>query len=615
MKQIDQDEARKMAEFIAQRSETLYHLKNKLGEDFAKSPEGKEALFLKDVLEHYVKKFENFLAHFISGKQGRRGIDTLISGLEHPQSQVKPDKILIDSLKRSASEADKAGLLHWEQFNHYGKIKQDARTLRPLSDIHVFIAHFNELLVRACGYEQATVAQAIKKRSQKDLPNMITLENFEFAITAWKFIFAHLYRPDQESKAMDILGSQKFDGFEDEVARRLKIDAGAVKKAEQVCFPKEKEDNDISNLMAFAKSVAEEGDKNLFIRMLKATGQVKYADMLKGQFGKKGAVRADPKTVNALAALITRIDNESAREHAEIAARDELVMSITSMLKITRHQVEKEQEKFVKIIAGRVHQLEHTHAKNLEKVNEMYTSIATVDKELLEAVAVKETLMGKFDELDKARKDGYRRTLDILSVTRARLVTKQFMMSSINREKLDSEMQDVLSKKRSDFAKDAVNKMWHTVIKRIQGEIDQERFDAAMKDMDLFIDKLNSQIPAITQRESRITDETVTTMETLVDTQYVIDFELKQANDETTADTRKLKKIGIDFERISAQPDRLQAAAQNLNTAELQKFMRGIHTPPAGSEQHEKSVMKVMPEELKPLLGGNRQPDQQQAQR
>ena len=72
------------------------------------------------------------------------------------------------------------------------------------------------------------------------------------------------------------------------------------------------------------------------------------------QFGKKGAVKVDPKTVNAIAALITKIDNKAAKEKVKEDAKKELETALG-----------KERDKFAKVIKARIKELEKKFAKDL----------------------------------------------------------------------------------------------------------------------------------------------------------------------------------------------------------------------------------------------------------
>jgi len=549
MKEPNPDEMKKSVEFLTQHEDTVEVLAKNLEGEFEKSAEGKEALFLKKIVNSYVKNFDNFIAHFISGEQGKRGVDLLINGLEHPESQVKPDEKLLNKLKKLSADLKRSEFPTAEEVLHYEALKTEFSKLVPMTDIHEFIKRFNELLVKAVRFKHTKVAIAVKEKSQKDLQKTIALENFEFSISVWKFIFSRLYRPDQAGKAGEILGSKDFKDIEEKIAEKLKMNAEEVKKEIALNFTKEREDNDMTNLMAFANRVVEQGRSNVLIRVLEESGHGKYAALLfTNQFGKKGEVKTDPKTVNATAALITKMDTVSVREQVEISARDELSGMISIMLRDMKIELGKERGKFEKVLSERVIELEKAHAKNLAEVEKMKKSSEDRNKHLAVAGLASNEVVLKIEHLQKSRTDYYTRAVDILSVLRARVALAQFSING-DEAKLNSELEKIMEKAPAKFAVDAINRMHDVFFRRSKNLMTVDEFQKSLNGVDAFIEKLNLQIEHIAKHQLKVSDDIVGLAENLNDASYNAGLDIEEAQKEAMEEDRKIRKMGLESTR------------------------------------------------------------------
>jgi hypothetical protein len=475
-------ELKKKGTFIFQRIEALGHLMKGLEKEFAKSPEGKEVFYLKSLLEHYINKIENFLVEFITGEPGKRGIDHVIQGLEHPASEVKPDKKLIDELKKLSEE--------------------------------------------------------VKKIKAEKTPRMVEFENFEFAVVIWKFILSRIYRPDQETKARHIIGPQRFEEIDRKIAEKLNIDVGKFKKEFAACFPKEKEDENMTNLIAFANKVANERNDNIFIKLLREVGQKRYADLLIKQFGKKGAVKTDPKTVNAIANLITRIDNKAAKEKVKAAAKKELETALG-----------KERDKFAKVINARIKELEKKFAKDLAELRKMYDDLSSAGKEIIKAKVSAANYAKKIDDLEKSRYDYNIRASDILLIQNAQVFFRLFMTGDIDEAKLNSKIDAIIAKKPSEFA-----------VKAINGMRERLRARKPLKEFDDFITKLVAQMPSISAYRQKTAKEIERIVPKIKDAQHVLKFYLTHADAKALQIWRKLHKMGIKLEmyRETLRPEEIE---------------------------------------------------------
>jgi hypothetical protein len=542
----DPKEMQRMAEFVAEATDMIHHLKAVLDQKFAETPEGKEAIYLKDIVDHYVNILENFLGRLVSGEPGKRGIDEVIRGIEHPESEVKPDEKLLKELKSLAKEMEKVKLPDLQEWQYHVSLKHDLEKLSPSPDIHKFINAFNNLLVNATKYPETDVAKAIKERSTKQIPKTIELENFEFAVSIWKFILSRIYRPDQEAKAKEIIGSQKFEGIGEKIAEKLGISVDEFKGHTAECFPKEQEDNNMTNLRAFTAKIAEQGKKNIFMRTLRQIGQEKYAEMLINQCGKKGAVRTDPKTVNAIANLITKIDTVTAREKAELAARDEISHMVSELLEKMKAAITKEKEKFAKVLNSRIKELKEKHAKKLAEVSKMMKELNQSVKDVLLTITAADNITKNIHQLEKAQHDYNIRTSDILLIIKARTMLAQRSIGDIDEAQLKAELDKIISRRPSPFAAEMINRIRDLIDRQARNEITADNFYKTLENIDAFIKQLLSQITTIRASQQKSADKVVDLAAKFEDMEYNLGTNLPLVNKSATEKVRTLRKMKIE---------------------------------------------------------------------
>jgi hypothetical protein len=554
MAQINQQELKRKLEFVSQRVDALPRLVSAVQREFAKSPEGLEVKYLQDVVDHYLDSLENFLVHFISGSPGQRGIDHMVDGLEHPQSQIKTDKDLIKRLKKAADKLKKENLPDWDEWQHYELLKQDLIRLATMQDIHEFMTRFNEILVRATRYPQSEVSKMIMARSPKKTPKMLVLENLETIIAVWKLIFSRLYRPDQESIAQGIIGRQDFERAKQSMARSLKISMAELENGIRECLPNDREDNNWTNLKAFAESVVKQGKKNMFVRFFLAVGQNQSAELIINQFGKAGAVRTDPKTVELFGSVIRKLDSSSTKESAEKAAIDELGRSITGMLDRMKKGLEEKRDGLKVIISSRIKSLEKTHGRSLVELKGMRDRLTSVAKELTLNLVAGQNMDVKYTALQKSRADYYARASDIMAIMRARLLYIQFSRGFITKEQLDLGMNDVLSKKPSDFAVRLIGNLSALFAARMKGQIPVEDFEKRLKHIDGFIKKVEEQLPLIVAHQQNASHELARLDKVSKDIMFVVDLDTGRANKLAMEDMRKIGKM-LPVEKYNLSPE------------------------------------------------------------
>jgi len=548
MATLKPEQRKRMAQFIAQRAEALPHLIKIMQDEFAQSPEGKEAKYLTGIHDGYLKSYDNFLLHFISGKPGDRGVDKLIVGLEHPSSEIKPDKSLLARLKKQADRMKKLSVPDWNEWQHYEFLRQDLLKLGTTQDIHAFITKFNELLVRATQYPHTDVSKAIMAKSAKVTPKIMMLENLEMIVAAWKLLFSRLYRPDQQALATQVLGNQDLERAVQAMARKLNISVDEFKRKVNLEFPKEREDENMTNQIAFATKVVNEGKKNLFVVIFRETGHLQSAELLLKQFGSKGKIVTNPKTAEIFAEAIGRIEGPQVKEKVERAATAELGLMITDMQGKMRKELTTEMKQFADIISGRIKEIEKKHAKKLLELKKMNQDLSRVNKELLHNAEAGTELLERMANLQKSRYEYLVRSKDITLVMKTRLLLIKYIGRTITDAELDIGFKDIYEKKPSDFAVRLITNLQSLFTAKAKGQMTQEEFDKKLSQIDDFIKKLGDQTPAIISHQEKIAQEMEDIETSLKGIQFVVDIDLKKANSMATDDVKKIGK-SVDVEK------------------------------------------------------------------
>ncbi len=535
-----------MGSFVFQRAEALPHIISGLEKGIEDKPEGKEMVFLRNILEHYIKNRDNFLAEFVSGEPGNRGVDRLISGLEHPQSEVKPDKDLIKGLKKLAKRMKKVDLPDINELHHYEMLKQDVARMSTHPDIHEFIRAFNDLLIRAVKYEQAEVAQAIKAQSVKKTPNMVRLESFEFALGVWKLMLSRLYWPAIEGKVRPILGEHSDEHTMGLIARKLKMMPDAVQREVSECFPKGRETTNMDNIRAFAQKVNKERENNIFARALIASGDKRKSSMLIDLFGKKGTVVVDQKkTMMVIGGITKKLNSDTAKDDMELAAKKELQVMVSEMLKRMYESLDDERKRFADAISSRIREIEKKDAKMLSKLRKIEKRMKEVDTGTLMSAAGAGDVARDMLESQKIRHTYYIRTADILKLMRMRMLLTQYMMGRITPDEMNLGLRDIREKRPSKFVTDIVAMVQNLLDLGVKQQIAAEDMKNRLVKIYEYIDKVATQLPEVTKR-MMINDKKAESLAAeLEDLRNAVEINISREYRERADEMKELQKMGI----------------------------------------------------------------------
>jgi hypothetical protein len=560
--ETQQNKILKLRDFIIARGEAMYHLSGMLSKEFAESPEGKEAAYLMGIVRHYLNKIDNFLRYVLSGEPGNKGINHIINGLQHPDSEVKPDEKLIKALEKFAKEIEKIKVPDWKELKHYHDLKEKVTALKPIPDIHEFIGWFKGLLREAMLYEETSVAKTIKEKSPKKIPHSIELEDFEFAVTVWKYILSKLYEPEEAARAREIFGSETFEGAEEKMATKLNKSIDDFRKEVAACFPEEREKG-ITNLTAFSAKVADEGDKNIFMILLKGLGQARYANIIAKEFGKKGHEIADPMTVKHIALVIKKLGKEDVREKIEIAARDELTEMITALLRTMRKSIEGARDDFRKILVSRIDDLKKDHAKKLKEIEDMEKKLASETKNTLYVAAAGHNIVEEVVSLLKSQNGYCVREADILALYQTRLAFSMFQHGNIDQTKLDANIAEVMFKRPSEFAVNIINHMRSLFTKAANNEISAEEFTNMLKRIDEAITSLGKQIEAVVHGQKMASDKIVELSRKGAAYNRTVESDLQRISKLASANMEDIHNMGVDEKyRHELSPEDLETLRQ-----------------------------------------------------
>lgn len=553
MRHVSPEELKKMGTFVFQRAEAVPHLIEEFKEGLKDRPEGKEMVFLKNVLEHYIKDRDNFLAQFVSGKPGSRGVDRLISGLEHPQSEIRPDRKLIKKLRKLARKMDRMDLPDIEELHHYERLKQDVSRMSTLPDIHEFIRRFNNLMIRAVKYRYTDVARAIRSQSAKETPAIIRLENFEFTLGIWKLLLSRLYWPAIEGRVKPIIGSFSPEDTMGLMARKLKMSPDAVQREVRECFPKGRETGNMDNIRAFAKKVNSERDKNIFARALAIAGDKKRASMLVGLFGKKGDVVVNQKkTVMVIGGMTRKLNSDTAKDDIELAAKKELQVMISKMLKGMYEKLDEERKRFADAVSSRIRELEKRNEKILSKLRSIEKRMKKRDVTTLMSAAGAGSVARRMMALLKMRRDYYVRAADILKLMRVRMLLTQYMMGSITHDEMNLGLRDIREKNPSKFVTDIVGMVSDLLQMSAERRMGADDLRRRLVKIYEYIDKVAAQVPQVTSGMVRNDKKAEDLAAELEDLRNAVEISLKSEYGKRAEEMKDIRKMGLASETYRA---------------------------------------------------------------
>ncbi|MBN1543929.1 hypothetical protein JW898_00525 [Candidatus Woesearchaeota archaeon] len=541
------NELRKMAEFFAQRVEATHHIALGLEQDFARSPEGKEAEYLKrTVLERSIDNVEHFIEYMVAGTPEKRGVHHLISFLENPPKDMARDEELVKRMKRLAEEMEKAKLPETDELRHYTELKRLISQLRDTADIHEFMGKFNNLLRSAAAYPGTFVARKVKSRSGEDIPAIIRMENFGFTTVLLKFMLSRLFRPDQRDMALRVIGRQDFKELVGNMAAKLKEGEDKVRSEIKRCFPDDIETDQINNLRAFTTAVAIEQKKSIFMKLIAELGNEQFAGTIRKMCGKKGKEKADPEIVKKIANQIIGMGRDDVKKKVEDAAKAELSEAVDKTLKGMEESVEKERKKFFDLISKRVDELQEAHAKSLKKVEEMDIRLQSAAKETALPGEIAASNVFEIKKVEESLDGFMQRAFDIMSVVRARIVLQDFAENRLDQGAAAAKMNIILSAGIGEgFFRDEVATMLNAL------SSPPEEFAKVVSHTDRINATLKAQLPEIIRRMRGLSEKTVKFADEFDGMGDEWEYQLKRSYAASMEEMRRLRKMGIDEERYS----------------------------------------------------------------
>ncbi|MBU2561954.1 MAG: hypothetical protein KKD17_06685 [Nanoarchaeota archaeon] len=537
-------EKRKKAEFLGHRADFTHHLADVLEEDFAKSPEGKEAAYLKrTVLERSIDTSEHFVEYVVAGTPGDRGVHHLISFLENPSQGMAKDEALVKRMRKLADEMEKAKLPGPDELKHYTQLKRLILQLGDTADIHEFIVNFNNLLRSAAAYPETLVAKKVKSRSSKEIPAIIRMENFEFTAVLLKLMLSRLFMPDQRDMALRVIGRQDFRDLAGKMAAKLKIGEGDVLSYIKKCFPLDQETDDRTNIIAFTNDVAREQKKDIFIMLITELGNEPFADAIRKMCGSKGKEKADPEVVKKIANQIIGMNTNDVKRKVEHAAKAELVEAVEKTLKGMEDSVEDERKKFVKLISDRVDELQEAHSKNLKRIENQSKALEAAGERLAVPMELAMEDYAEIKKIEGSMGEFMQRAIDVTGLIYARLTLQSLEEHEIDPGTTIAELNRLISAGMSGFFLEEVVRMRDAV------SMPPEEYHQAMARADKLIEKLKAQVPQIISSMRRLSEKGVRVSTEFEGLRGESEYELESGYKEALDALNELKRMKLDKER------------------------------------------------------------------
>jgi hypothetical protein len=551
MKTLTPDKMQRMAEFVAVTAEEIHIAQETLEKEFAKTPEGLEAAFLASILEHYLNNLANFLVHFISGEQGKRGVDELITGLQHKDSKVKTDENFIKLLDRQAKAVNKKNLPDFKEWQHYTTLKKDIDSLGPAADIHEFLNSFNALLVRAAQYPKTEVAVTLKAREVKKTPRTIELENYELAFYIWKLMLSRLLLPKQLPNFESRIG--RLDPHLIKQAIKERLDSNRelhIKGSDDFfkslddCLPDRPESDNWDNLRGFAKKIKD----NSVLEFLRKIGQGTKVDYVMKPFGKEGAALDQLGTITRIGTIIQKMRQDKA--NVETAARDELAKLVSDMVAKMDSGLGKEREKFANLLSSRIKELQKTHAKDLSKVTKMRESVDVKMERILSCFAAIENSAGFFASLEEEKRVNDEAFADVSAIISADIACSELLNGVIDENAFNAEIDRIVSTRYE-------SKVSHTMSDMKQVMLSVRSGNLALEKAKEWIDKvfksgMNTLHNIISKREHINMDLVKKEQELNREMQFA-NSSIVGADEELTGDMKELRKRGMDVRRFEQE--------------------------------------------------------------
>jgi hypothetical protein len=541
-----------MAEFVAVTAEEIHLAQRKLEEDFAKTPEGLEVAFLRSIIEHYLDNLANFLVHFISGEQGKRGVDELVEGLRHPASQVKTDERLIAQLDKLARKVKKENLPDFDEWRHYERLLAYLKGLAADDDISRFISQFRSLLEQAKRYEKTEAAKVIARNSVKEMPRRAELENYKIAFLVWKFVYSRLVLPPQmleESKE-----------FEQAIA--TKAGMGVEKFRKESGLLNEAEDDNWTNFKAFSAIMLKSPKKSPVLKLLAKLGEKDQAsEILRGSLN-----QGRPKFMDALKARLERMRSRAELERVELAARDELAKLVSDMVERMRAGLEDERKKFVELLSSRIKDLESEHAKELARVRKMRESVDAKMERILSSFAAIENSAGLFTSLEEQRRVNDEALADFRAIIAADTACLDLLSGAIEEKAFDDGIDKLVSARSGRKVSDTLSNM-----KQVMSSVREGRLplDRAKEWVDKVFRSAMDSLKVIISRREHIDAELVRNEQDWNRQMEFADSSITGADEELTRDVRELGRRGMDIKRFEEElpPDEQEIARRYRRAA------------------------------------------------
>jgi hypothetical protein len=556
MAEMNQEQRKKKAEFIGVTAEEIRLIREQLQKEFAQNAEGREAAFLRAVLTKQFGegKLEAFIGYFVPKRKDGKVVDVKTQGVEYIKSNeaVKADADLVNKLDSLEREITKSNLPDLEEWKYYLWLLDETKKLEVSPNSHEFIKKLNVLLAKDVKYHETEIAKILSAHSLKTMPKIIAMENLNLFVSAMKLLLYRLYMPHQEAAAAKVIGSTERGSaalplaLEYLMASEMKISEDEFRKELGECFAQEKEDVNRVNILKFAANMAKDKNKDIFVRFFTDIGQRNVAAFLVKEF--EGG-KSDPKTVDRIAELITRIDNVKARENAELAAKKELESLLSKMIESNRQRLLKAREKLEKTLSDKAEDLEKTHAKILAEVRKMDEDMKSRVEKLAIVAAGAGEVAKSLSALEAQDAANFRRVTEILPVLFAKNILELVKLGKLDEATLNAEIARMRSTSTSEYVARTLA-MVEDVAKRVlHGEIPGEAFDTAKAQVDALAKQLLPQLSHISEAQRRIDDQLIEQAEQYEAGQHLADDMIEEGNTDATKRARWLRKQGLPPER------------------------------------------------------------------
>lgn len=506
MKEINIKEIREHLEHAAAIGDSLTQDLTVKENEFDKTAEGREVIYLQDVIKHYLSDLEAFLGKFVSISQehGKSGALRIAEILEHEDHGLKPDKKLVNYLEEFATRTAKSRAFNDYRFYvSYKSLLERLEDLKTETDIHDFIQKFNWILVDALKIEGSPIAELLKerktKKGQKKLSRTIALERYEITLLLLKFMLSMLHFPEQKNTVHQLVGNADFSNIVEKLGRALNWSQADINEGKQQiseAFDTQGKNDPVQKLVVFSTAVKNHGKKFIFVRGLLESG--KFAKEIAHdimEFSVDGnKIKADPKLVKLIGFKLDQLSKPHVKAKIENDAKDEIGEMLTEFIKDMKKVWEKELASTKKIFEERIKAIRKQHEDELKELRHAKTVMTDLNTTMAEELLVIEQAAYSEQAIWHNFFDISEKIIDITSVRFGIDIVAGYAKGHLPAEELEFYFEKAIRPDRSQFVVQTLEKIQGVAKSFNSGSIKFETFRNYTLELEKFADSLMSKL-------------------------------------------------------------------------------------------------------------------------